>query len=148
MTTCLNCGCSFEASRSDAKACSPRCKKALQRLLKRRFPKSPATLRDIENAHLVAVYRDDLKEMGFKPRPRLPDRATRIERGDKMSDIFPHRATVKFKDPITSRFLPGLINWFSAEGSMLLRTQNRSSVPIDSLMGLQMVDIQHVDLVG
>lgn len=141
---CLFCGAPFLASRSDAVTCSPGCKKALQRLVKKRWPGTESTLRTFIGFHHrdVQQWKKDVVERGFVLRPR----SLAVGRRDGGIEArFPHGATVLYQASSRVR-LPGLVNWHSSLGDEIRASGIQTHVPIDTMCGLVKVPALKVQL--
>jgi hypothetical protein len=143
---CLNCSSDFQAQRCDAVACSPRCKKAIQRLLKKRFPGTGLTLRTVASykPYQLEMWRNQLLSQGaiFRPRRSFPG-AHRFKRD--IINRFPHGTLVEYAGdgPLLR---PGRVNWLSPLGDTLRKSCDQENLPVDTLLGVLKIPVVSIKL--
>ncbi len=139
--TCHNCGTPFWANRSDARTCGPRCKKALQRAIKRELGQGTDwTARDVTAA------------TPWTPANRRADPASCSNKGDTadaraLLKAWPHGTAVLFRTADGEPLKPGRINWLSRAGEKLRENAHARPVaclPVENLLGVQVCEWCHV----
>lgn len=98
--SCYTCGAPFWAHRSDARTCGPRCKKALQRAIKRELGKATDwTARDVTGA------------MPWIPKNHRRDIDGRPPKGDTLKATWRDGMEVLYQHGASSPWRPALVEW-------------------------------------
>ncbi|MBB5040601.1 hypothetical protein HNQ64_004889 [Prosthecobacter dejongeii] len=139
--SCYTCGAPFRAHRSDARTCGPRCKKALQRAIKRELGQATDwTARDVTGG------------MPWIPANRGADPADCRIKGDSADanavlKAWPHGTAVLFRTKDGEPLKPGRVNWLSRAGEKLRSrpsSQPDVMVPVEDLLGVHVCEWCHV----
>ncbi len=118
--SCYTCGAPFWAHRSDARTCGPRCKKALQRAIKRELGQATDwTARDVTGA------------MPWIPANRGADPAASRIKGDNLREKWPQGTAVIFSLGYGHKPEPARVNWHCK----LAAEAGEDDVPFETLTG-------------